>query len=158
MKKLLFVFALSTLLFAYGCGKKTVDNSTDNMSGTVETGAIDDTMSGAIDDTADEMTDEVASWTTDETTGAVADTNIKGKYVFEDANCKKYVALMECLVDKTPEWSKASTINAFERVMNLWETLGADKLPDVCKQAVDALASQSEVFASAGCPLDSLSN
>lgn len=149
MKKLLFVFALSTLLFAYGCGKKTVDTNVDTIvSGDVVT---DETVT-------DEIVDEVTDETTDEVTDVAVDNDIKGKYTFEDANCQKYVALMECLVDKTPEEGKASTIDAFTKVMSLWTSLEPEQLPSVCQQSMDALTSQADVFANAGCPLDALAN
>lgn len=150
MKKLLFVFALSTLVFAYGCSKKTVDKPTDTMSGTVETGTVIDTSTGS--------TWEIVDETANETTDVAIDSDIKGKYTFEDPNCQKYVSLMECLVEKTPEEGKASTISAFAKVMDLWNSLNVDQLPSVCQQSMDALASQSDVFANAGCPLDNLPN
>ena len=82
--------------------------------------------------------------------------DIKGKYTFEDANCQKYVSLMECLVEKTPEEGKASTIDAFSKVMELWNTLGADQLPSVCKEAMGQLTKQSDIFSNAGCALKDL--
>lgn len=147
MKKLLFVFALSTLIFAYGCSKKTVDTNIDNVSGDVASGTVEETM---------EETEEVAEETTEEATDVAVDNDIKGKYTFEDANCQKYVSLMECLVEKTPEEGKASTIDAFSKVMELWNTIGEDQLPSVCQQAMDQLASQADVFSNAGCSLENL--
>lgn len=155
MKKLLFVLALSTLIFTYGCGKKTNVDVNVN-SGATETGVVVD-ATWALDN-ADNTT-EVADNTNEEVaSGTAAVVDIKGKYTFEDANCQKYVSLMECLVDKTPAEGKGQTVQAFTKVMELWTSLNKDQLPDVCKQSMDALASQSEVFANAGCPLDQLEN
>jgi uncharacterized lipoprotein YehR (DUF1307 family) len=76
------------------------------------------------------------------------------KYSFEDANCQSYVDLMECLIDKTPEASKEQTQKSFDQVMSMWKSLDATTLPSTCKQTMDMLANQKEVFANAGCPLN----
>lgn len=90
------------------------------------------------------------TWAT--TTGAV-DNTIKWKYVFEDTNCQSYVALMECLIDKTPDAAKSQTISSFEKVMELWEWLDKTALPSTCKNTVDMLQNQKDVFLKAGCEL-----
>lgn len=82
-----------------------------------------------------------------------ADNTIKWKYVFEDTNCQSYVALMECLIDKTPDAAKKQTISSFEKVMELWKGLDKSALPSTCKNTVDMLQNQKDVFTKAGCDL-----
>lgn len=86
-------------------------------------------------------------------TGSVVVENVKGKYSFEDENCNKYVALMECLLDKTPDAAKDQTTKSFVKVMELWQGLEKTALPDTCKNTMDMLQDQKEVFAKAGCEL-----
>lgn len=83
----------------------------------------------------------------------VKTTTAATEYSFEDANCQSYVDLMECLIDKTPEASKEQTQKSFDQVMSMWKGLDATQLPSTCKQTMDMLANQKEVFANAGCPL-----
>lgn len=79
---------------------------------------------------------------------------IKGKYVFEDENCNKYVKLMECLIDKTPDSAKWQTISSFEKVMSLWQWLEKTALPGTCKSTMEMLENQKDVFAKAWCELN----
>mgnify|MGYP003436400313 CR=1 FL=1 len=94
-------------------------------------------------------TTTVSGETTTTTTTKTSDT----KYSFDDANCQSYVDLMECLIDKTPEASKDQTQKSFDQVMSMWKGLDATQLPSTCKQTMDMLVNQKDVFANAGCPL-----
>jgi hypothetical protein len=80
--------------------------------------------------------------------------DVKGKYVFEDENCIRYVKLMECLIDKTPDAAKNQTISSFEKVMDLRKGLEVTALPMTCKNTMDMLQNQKDVFAKAGCEIN----
>lgn len=80
--------------------------------------------------------------------------SVKWKYSFDNKDCQTYVKLMECLIDKTPEAAKNQTISSFEKVMQLWKWLDASTLPSTCKNTIEMLQNQKEVFAKAGCNLE----
>lgn len=98
-----------------------------------------------------EVTVDLSTWTSK--TDVVMDNEVKWKYVFDDANCQSYVTLMECLIDKTPDAAKKQTISSFEKVMELWKGLDKAALPSTCKNTVDMLQNQKDVFTKAGCEL-----
>lgn len=75
------------------------------------------------------------------------------EYKFEDENCNKYVNLMACLIDKTPDVAKNQTITSFKKVMDLWNGMEDSALPSTCKNTIDMLNNQKEVFEKAGCSL-----
>ena len=93
------------------------------------------------------------TWSMDASTGNALVASVKWKYSFEDENCNKYVALMECLLDKTPDAAKEQTANSFVKVMELWQGLEKTALPETCKNTMNMLQDQKEVFAKAGCEL-----
>lgn len=83
---------------------------------------------------------------TEETTTTSTTSQIKGKYSFGDENCDKYVKLMECLIDKTPDSAKSQTISSFEKVMELWKGLDKSVIAGTCKNTIDMLNNQKDVF------------
>lgn len=91
------------------------------------------------------------SWVTK--TNVVNDNILKWKYVFDDVNCQSYVTLMECLIDKTPDTAKSQTISSFEKVMELWKGLDKSALPSTCKNTIEMLQNQKDVFMKAWCEL-----
>jgi len=91
---------------------------------------------------------------TEETTTTSTTSQIKGKYSFGDENCDKYVKLMECLIDKTPDSAKSQTISSFEKVMELWKGLDKSVIAGTCKNTIDMLNNQKDVFEKAWCALN----
>ena len=91
----------------------------------------------------------VVEWNNSDT--VTTTTKVNWKYTFEDENCQSYVNLMECLIDKTPDAAKNQTISSFEKVMELRNGLDKATLPSTCKNTVDMLKNQKEVFIKAGC-------
>ena len=79
-------------------------------------------------------------------TGQAMAEAVKGKYNFGDENCNKYVKLMECLLDKTPDTAKEQTVKSFEKVMDLWNGMEKNALPETCKNTINMLQDQKEVF------------
>lgn len=91
-------------------------------------------------------TDAVSDAITTTSTGQAMAQAIKGKYNFGDENCNKYVKLMECLLDKTPDTAKEQTVRSFEKVMDLRNGMEKDALPETCKNTINMLQDQKEVF------------
>ncbi len=104
---------------------------------------------GKNSDTSDNME---LTWVL--SSGAALAASVKGKYTFDDDNCNKYVRLMECLLDKTPDTAKEQTVKSFEKVMELWKWLEKTALPETCKNTMNMLEDQKDVFAKAGCAIE----
>jgi|GEM_PF-3860886 len=120
MKKLMMAFLLMSTTILAGCsffGKKVTTTDTVSDTNTATT-----------------------------STGQVMAEAVKGKYNFGDENCNKYVKLMECLLDKTPDTAKEQTVRSFEKVMDLWNGMEKDALPETCKNTINMLQDQKEVF------------
>jgi hypothetical protein len=53
---------------------------------------------------------------------------------------------MECLIDKTPETAKDQTITSLTKVLDLRKGMEKTALPATCKNTMEMLSNQKEVF------------
>lgn len=125
LKKVSLCVLLFGFIFLAGCGLKWDNNTTTETSETNNSTGVNQT----------------------------AKNSVKGKYSFTNSDCQQYVTLMECLIDKTPDVAKDQTISSFEKVMELWKWLDAAALPSTCKNTIDMLQNQKDVFEKAGCSI-----
>lgn len=159
MKKITLITALFCSIILVWCSftKKTDNDDTVNTdSNTIQWSTTNDTTTAEnnnirfFNDTTNNS--QVNPWT-DQTTSTTTPADIKGKYSFDDENCNKYVKLMECLIDKTPEAAKNQTADSFKKVMELWSWLEKTVLPSTCKNTIDMLTNQKDVFEKVGCTI-----
>ena len=152
MKKFTLILVLFISFTLVGCSftKKTSDDVVDTDSTAIQwsTNDIDDTENNDDATINDGWTGSIQK---EVSTTTPAD--IKGKYSFDDENCNKYVKLMECLIDKTPEAAKNQTADSFKKVMELWSWLEKTVLPSTCKNTIDMLTNQKDVFEKVGCTI-----
>ncbi len=153
MKKITLLLTLVCVTVLVGCSlnKKTTTIDETNLDGTKTTveWSIDDTTTD--DTTIEENKDTQQDATKEEITTTPAD--VIGKYSFDDENCNKYVKLMECLIEKTPDSAKNQTADSFKKVMELWSGFEKNLLPSTCKNTIDMLTNQKDVFAKVGCEI-----
>lgn len=72
---------------------------------------------------------------------------------FGIASCDKYVKLMDCVVSKTPEASRADAQSMYDQAISTRKSLPADQLQTICDQTVVQLEAQKDTFAALWCEL-----
>lgn len=75
-------------------------------------------------------------------------------YSLVDMSCINYINLMSCLIEKTPPSQKFTVQNDFNNIMKLRDSLSPADLKTTCKETMNQLYTQSNIFTQAGCALN----
>lgn len=131
MKKLLFVFVLSTLLFTYGCSKKTIDTN------------VDTTTEITTEDTAVDHIEEDVSMTDD--LNNQSDTQVvveNTEWSVWAPSCDRYITFMHCVYGKMEFWSEQFQWELMKLKQTRANEPDKSALEDSCRSMVRVLEEE----------------